>query len=66
MTKEEYNKVRTSKDFLYEYFVKESKVDIDQHNFNELLNIWLLTFVGAPPHIGRDTIIRHLDSLQRN
>jgi hypothetical protein len=66
MTKEEYNKIRTSNEFLFEYYLQEKGQNIGPDAFNELLDVWLMTRVGVHPAFGRDTIVRHLDQMQRN
>lgn len=66
MTKETYNKIRTSNNFLFEYFIEEKSTNIDLDTFNELLDLWLMAKVGVHPAFGRDTIVRHLDQMKRD
>ena len=66
MTKEKYNEIRTKNTFLYEYFVEETNNRIPPVQFDEVLDIWLMTRVGVHAMYGREVIVKYLDGMQRN
>lgn len=66
MTREKYNVIRTKNTFLYEYFVEESNIRIPPAQFDEFLDIWLMTRVGVHAMQGREVIVKYLDGILRD
>ena len=66
MTKEKYNEIRTKNTFLYEYFVEETNNRIPPVQFDEFLDIWLMTRVGVHAMHGREVIVKYLDTVLRD
>ena len=66
MTKQRYNQIRQTKEFLYTYFKEESKSNVSPQMFNNNLQMWLLMMGQTDLGSALTTIVRYLDSVDRN
>ena len=66
MTKQRYDQIRNSKEFLYTYFVEESKSKVSPQEFNNSLQMWFLMMGQVDLSNAVATIVRYLDSVDRN
>ena len=66
MTKQRYNQIRQTKEFLYTYFVEESNSKVSPQMFNNNLQMWLLMMGQTDLGSALTTIVRYLDSVDRN
>lgn len=66
MTKQRYDQIRNTKEFLYIYFVEESKSKVSPQEFNNSLQMWFLMMGQVDLSNAVATVVRYLDNINRS
>lgn len=66
MTKQRYDQIRNTKEFLYTYFVEESKSKVSPQEFNNSLQMWFLMMGQVDISNAVATVVRYLDNINRS
>lgn len=62
MTKDTYKAIRNKKNFLYLYFLRSGGKNVSEASFNQMINVWLLSYHRVNMTMGKQIISKFLDN----